>query len=327
MLGEYRVLTGPTAGGKTGWLVRRGAQLPALAVSADSRQIYRHMDIGTGKASSPERVILPHYAIDARDPDQSFSVYQYVILVADILRELSASGEAERREVWLVGGTGLYLRAVLEDLQLGEAPRARLREVIQDRLKYMGARVVAESLGLSLNEPDNPARVQRAAEQTCADEAAAIKVYLRAGLHVADYEADRADHEREPAAEQWESARSFLRGWKCQGIYVLDPGRDALQRNIEKRVSTMFAMGLADEVRHLRDLGYGEAAVVRDGIGYREAAAVLDNRMGAQEAIQQTIIRTRQYAKRQRTYYRGQNWNFMTEQELDASVGARPAGA
>ncbi len=322
MLGEYRVLTGPTAGGKTSWLVRRGRQQPVLALSADSRQVYRHMDIGTGKVTAAEREVVPHYLVDILEPNHSFSVYQYVIHAAEVLAALEKDPNAATHEIWFVGGTGLYLRALIADLELGLAPRTRLRAVIQDRLKYIGSRVVSEALGLNLNEPDNPVRVQRAAEQACGDKDAALKIYLRCGLTHADYEADQQEHDQEPGEAQWQNAREQLRRWSCRGIYVLDPGREALLRNIEKRVSSMFAMGLADEVRNLRELGYGEAPVVSDGIGYREAAAVIDNRMGAQEALQQTIIRTRQYAKRQRTYFRGQQWQFCTESELDSLLAA-----
>ncbi|MCC7478915.1 hypothetical protein IT575_10710 [bacterium] len=322
MLGEYRVLTGPTAGGKTSWLVQRGRQRPLLALSADSRQIYRHMDIGTGKASAAEQQVAPHRLLDILDPPHSFSVYQYVIRAAQVLQELEADPQNAGREIWFIGGTGLYLRAVMADLELGLAPRTRLRTVLQDRLKYMGARVVSESLGLELKEPDNPARVQRAAEQACADPATALKIYLRCGLTHADYEADEAEMSSEPGEELWESSRAVLRRWSCRGCYVLDPGRDELLRNIEMRVSAMFAHGLADEVRRLRGMGYGECSVVSDGIGYREAAAVLDNRAAAQDAIQQTIVRTRQYAKRQRTYFRGQQWQFYTAAQLDAQLNA-----
>jgi tRNA dimethylallyltransferase len=320
---HYRVLTGPTAGGKTGWLVRRSERRPQLAISADSRQVYRYMDIGTGKASAADQKRVPHFLLDIRNPDEPFSVYQYVMEVAAVFKELEARDLPADQEIWLVGGTGFYLRAILEDLELGLAPRVRLRAVLQDRMKYLGPRVLSEALGLKLIDPENPARVQRAAEQACTDDEASIAIYRRSGLSAADFKADNQDILREPGPQQWLAARGTIRTWSCEGIYVLDPGREGLQRNIERRVATMFAHGLLEEVLRLRELAYGDAPVVREGIGYREAAQALDNLMPAAEALKETIVRTRQYAKRQRTFYRGQGWDFYNEAELDAKLAEK----
>ena len=179
---------------------------------------------------------------------------------------------------------------------------------------------VAISLGLELVDPDNPVRVVRAAESACQDQGRALEIYDWAGLppELAEKEGSSRDRARV------ENDRELV-AWRCTGIAVLDPGREQLASAIEKRVHWMFQHGLIDEVSHLRHLGYGGDAVVRDGIGYREAGGVLDGQINLREAISRTTVRTRQYAKRQRSYFRSRGWPSMTKQQLDewAAITAR----
>lgn len=307
MTRPYHVLTGPTAAGKTAWLLTRATRRSLLVVSADSRQVYRFMDVGTGKPTLAERKILPHYVIDCAIPGVVFSVHQFLIEAARGFRAAREQG----RELWVCGGTGLYIRALVENLELGVPPRPELRRALAARMREMTSRQLADALELRVKDPDNPARVIRAAELACRDAARQRRIYGWSGLPSApDAPATAGD-------AQLEAARLELRHWSNAGIAVLDPGRQALEHQIERRGRAMFQQGLADEVASLREQGYGDAAVVNNAIGYREAGALLDGRLTAAEAVERTVIRTRQYAKRQRTFFRGRGWPVLTRSALD----------
>jgi tRNA dimethylallyltransferase len=304
----FRVLTGPTAAGKTRWLIALARQRPVLAISADSRQVYRHMSIGTGKPSPATLRILPHQGVDVADPGTRFSVYQFLTIAAGALRDAQLAG----REPWVIGGAGLYIRALVEGLKLGAPPRPALRQALHEWIARSSSREVARDLGLNLTEIDNPVRVVRAAECACADADAAARIYGLAGLPPRLCAGDV-----EPVSGT-DAVMSALAAWRCAGIAVLDPGRVELKRLIDARVREMFACGLLDEVAALRKLGFGDAPQVRDGIAYREAGWVLDGRLALDEAISLACIRTRQYAKRQRTYFRGRGWTVMDMAQLTA---------
>jgi tRNA dimethylallyltransferase len=292
----YRVLTGPTAAGKTDGLVRRAQKTPLAVISADSRQVYCHMDIGTGKVSNSAMDTVPQFGLNLLVPTENYSVYQYFHDVSRWVDNLRAF----KGEVWLSGGTGLYIRAVMEGLAMGAAPslyRPHLEQVIAGH----GSTQVATALALELADPANPHRVLRAVEQALADPETAGAIAGYFGV--------------EPGLTESQALPS-LKDWTCSYIAVLDPGREELAARIEARVRGMFEGGLVDEASALVRLGYGEADVVRNGIGYKEALAVLGNELNLEQAIEQTIIRTRQYAKRQRTYFRGRGWTFYTEEEL-----------
>lgn len=310
--GTYRVLTGPTAAGKTATLLVRATQLPLAVISADSRQVYRSMDIGTAKPTLSEQKILPHYGIDCINPGISYSAYQFLIKALEGFKQAAEAG----REAWVCGGTGLYIHALVNAMGLGSAPRAKLRQALAGKLKQLSARQLSEELELFVADSNNPARVVRAAEHACDDPGRAASIYRWAGLDV-----ELAGQETmEGSSGKW-LGEEIVR-WRCHGIAVLDPGREELAKRIELRVCTMFETGLVDEVAGLRRQGFRDTNVVRDGIGYREAGAVLDGKLRVDNAIQSTIIRTRQYAKRQRTYYRGRGWPVVPHQELPAWIDA-----
>ncbi|MBN2082719.1 hypothetical protein JW859_11025 [bacterium] len=279
-----------------------------LVVSADSRQVYLHMNIGTGMPNTSELEMLPHYGVDCLAPTIKYSVYQYLIYAAEGL----AAARRDGREAWVCGGTGLYIRAMVDQLELGTYPRPRLRAAVAQAIRNSSARQVARELQLDLADPDNPVRVIRGAELACAGSARETEIYTWAGLSPAD-DVDNADNQVDNS-----EVREELNRWQCAGIAVLDPGYKPLLGLIKRRVQAMFDQGLVDEVAALRRLGYGQADVVVNGIGYREAGQVIDGELSVGKAIELTVIRTRQYAKRQRTYFRGQGWQLMRLDELDA---------
>jgi tRNA dimethylallyltransferase len=293
---SYRVLTGPTASGKTDWLLKRAGEVPIHVISADSRQVYRHMDIGTGKPTAAELELLPHYGIDMLNPGETFSAHEFILMAAAAFVELGDFAG----EVWVCGGTGLYIRTLVEGLPLGPPPRPQLRAALWPMLQARGSSRVARELALDLRETHNPVRVMRKVE--CLADALLAPAYEYAGL---DPELVSTDVEHSP--EKYDAALTTVKQWRCESIQVLDPGEE-LEWRITRRVTSMFEHGLLPEVQTLRQLGYGETAVVAEGIAYREAGQTLDGALDRETAIRRAIIRTRQYAKRQRTYFRGRGW-------------------
>ena len=146
MASSFYVLTGPTAAGKTAWLLKRSLHRPMLVVSADSRQVYLNMDIGTGNPTLPEQKILPHYVINCINPSISYSVYQYLIDAAKVLR----FSTRQRAAIWVCGGTGLYIRALVEKLSLGARPRPELRRAMVVKFEKIPPRQGQPSLSWSL---------------------------------------------------------------------------------------------------------------------------------------------------------------------------------
>ena len=306
---RYRVLTGPTASGKTALLLARAASHPLIVVSADSRQVYRGMDIGTGKPTVAEQRAVPHYGLDLRSPGEDFSAHDFLLIAAGAFAALAD----DPREVWVSGGTGLYIRALTEQLPLGPAPRKRLRARLAELIQQHGPEELARMLGVELRESKNPVRVIRAAELTCRDAVAVPLIYMKASLTPADVAADEQDA---TGQGELEVARQTLARWSCAGIVVVDPGYAELRQRIEARVKNMFEMGLTDEVQALRAAGFGASKVVAKGIAYREAGELLDGRLTRSEAIERAVIRTRQYAKRQRTYFAGRGWQVIRPEDF-----------
>lgn len=319
---SYRILTGPTAAGKTDWLLRRAQHTPLVVVSADSRQVYRHMNIGTGKTTTAEQEKVTQFGLDLLEPSEKISVFLYLQHTSVWLNEL----ESYHGEVWLCGGSGLYIRALLEGLDLGVVPWPELRPWIEAALERIGPANMAQALGLKLADPHNPRRVLRAVEALCTDAAGLrqveeavespaplIAVAGRADQISGKHNSESGSIVTRISAEQ---VRARLDSWQCAGLAVLDPGKEQLELRIRQRVEHMFHSGLLEECERLVQFGCADAPVVRDGIGYREGLAVLRGELDPAAAIERTILRTRQYAKRQRTYFRGMAWPFYTEDSL-----------
>lgn len=284
------MICGATATGKTGLSLALAQRLPgAEIISADSRQVYRGMDIGTAKVSATERAQVPHHGLDLVDPDQPFTAADFQRAALDALRGIAArNGTA-----LLVGGTGLYLRAVARGMpldQTGRNPDERAR--LERRLAGEGLHTLVAQLRSSApavaakTDLDNPRRVVRALER----------------MAVAG--------DRPPPAPRGYPARSVWMGLE------LDPSENA--RRIAERARAQFANGLLDEARRLREQ-YGADVPALSAVGYREAFAVLDGEMTLEQAIDVNIARNRQLARRQRTWFRAEpdvHWLDATAPDL-----------
>ena len=269
MNSSVHFIVGPTASGKSGvaqYIAEREGQ---LIVSADSMNLYRGMDIGTAKPTARDREKVDYAGFDLTDPTEKFNVAAYLAAVKPAL-------ESER-EIIVAGGTGLYVKCMTEGFDDVSPENAKLRKALE-ALDFQSlakrAKNEARALYEKLTEDDqqNPRRLIRILERT-------------AGVTPAQQ--DRA----------WNSKPKP----KLVGLYV---ERETLVKRIEKRVDEMYASGLLDEAKELIKLDLSQTAM--QAIGYAEVFAVLNNEMTLEDAKERTVIRTRQLAKRQMTWFRNQ---------------------
>jgi tRNA dimethylallyltransferase len=272
------VIAGPTASGKSALAVALARRHGGEIVGADSQQVYRHFDIGTAKPTEAERGGVPHHLVSVVEPLEPFSAAEYQRRADAAIADLHARG----RRVFVVGGTGMYLRILLHGLV--EAPgalpelRARLealaaaegREAVHRRLAAVDAESAAKL------PPQDLLRVIRA-----------LEIHAQTGRPASEF---RREHAFAPSRYPFQ-------------LYVLNPPREALHQAIQARTEALFARGLVDEVRSLLARGYGEAAPMRS-VGYVQARAVVEGQCSEREALADTAQETRRYAKRQLTWFR-----------------------
>jgi tRNA dimethylallyltransferase len=287
-------LVGPTAVGKSAVALRLAERLGAEIVCADSRQVYRGMEIGTAKPSAAERERVPHHLIDLVDPGDAYSAGRYARDAAACLKALRARGVRPL----VVGGTGLYLRALLWGLCDGPTADPALREV------WLG------------RERDEPGAVYRRLSEVDRASAAAI--------HPNDLpKALRAVEVFELTGAPL-SARQYAHGFRSPQYDAVVIGlrreRDDLCARIDNRVDAMIAQGLVAEVEALARRGYGEDAPGMRAVGYRQIAGALRGAYGLDEAIRLTKRDTRRYAKRQMTWFGADASIRWVEASADAQV-------
>ncbi len=274
------VICGPTASGKTSLALGLAASAPIEVISADSRQVYRGLDVGTAKPTAAEQRRLPHHLIDVVDPDQTFSAYQFVRGARAALADVRARG----RIPVVVGGSGFYVGALLSGSPLGAAaPDPKLRERLERELQAEGPHALVRRL----HELD-PARA-------AAIDPRNARRLIRA-IEVASARVRSATQPRRDAGGAPVPAVTI-------GLAV-DP--HDLARRIARRAERMFDDGLLDEAQALRERGYAPDLPALSGVGYREALACLDGALTRAQAVTRTVERTRQYARRQRTWFRHQ---------------------
>jgi len=278
------VLAGPTASGKTALSVSLAQALDAEILIVDSRQVYRGMDIGTAKPTAAERERVPHHGLDLRDPDEDFSVAAFVDFAAQTISDIHRRG----RRILLVGGTGMYLKALQEGWDFARVGTQReLREELIQQLESRGiAGLVADLLSrdpqaAELVDLNNPARVLRA-----------LEIVIATGRPLADVRAQSGT------------------AWQLQGIVLTRP-KPELDARIELRINQMMHEGWLDEVRALAARPWPATSPAMTGIGYDELRRHLAGEYTLQFALERAAARTRQYAKRQLTWFRAQQFPFL----------------
>jgi len=274
------VIVGPTGVGKTAVAVRLAAMLPLEAVSADSRQVYRGMDIGTGKPTHEQQAALVHHLLDVVNPDERYHVARFR---AEALAAIEAIGRRGRLPV-VVGGTGLYVRALLKGLQPGPPADPALRRELEREARTQGTAALHRRLA-SLD----PAAAERLHPNDRVRVVRAIERVMRGGAP--DLEGD--------AAADW--ARTAA-GWRLVMV-GLNQSRETLRRRLAERAREMISRGMMEEVRQLRAAGYGESLPAMNGIGYRQVGDVLRGELTEHEALRLMIRDTIRYAKRQLTWF------------------------
>ncbi len=276
---ERRLLAivGPTATGKTEAAILVAEALDGEIISADSMQVYRGMDIGTAKPTAEQRAQVPHHLIDIIAPDEPFSVADYRDRADAALNDIWGRG----RQPVLVGGSGLYVRAVLDEMDFSYVPPDReLRRRLTEEARAKGLPALHESLTKA--DPEAAARIHPNDE----------KRIIRA-LEVAQARGPRPRQVDQPRATRYNTVQ-----------FGLALARDELYRRIEARVDAMLAAGLVEEVRGLLERGYGEDLVSMKGLGYAQLAPYLRGRIALDEAVERLKRDTRRFAKRQLTWFR-----------------------
>ena len=292
------VLVGPTGIGKSKIAVNLSAFFPLEIVSADSMQVYKYMNIGTAKPSREERKTVPHHMIDIIYPDQYFSAGEYAKMARDKINRIINSG----KNPILVGGSGLYIRAVIDGLfsepMIKETVKKRVRTQLANKGSYYmyGKLKKVDPVAAARIHPNDWRRIIRA-----------LEVFLSTGETISSLQ-------NKAKAESID----------CQyRIIGLKTERKNLYRRIESRVDLMFKKGLVKEVRHLIKRGYNQDLLSMQGLGYREVLEYLNGHYGLDEAKALIKKNTRHFAKRQMTWFNKDsrtNWIEISDADREADL-------
>ncbi|MEL6269109.1 MAG: tRNA (adenosine(37)-N6)-dimethylallyltransferase MiaA [Chloroflexota bacterium] len=278
------VITGPTAVGKTKLAIAMCRTLNGEIINADSRQIYRHMDIGTAKPDTDEQRAAVHHLIDVVTPDENLSLAQFQRMAYAAIDDIHSRG----RLPLLTGGTGQYISAVIEGWSIPEVPpNPALREELEAFASENGPLALHQRLAAMDTEaaqkihPNNVRRIIRA-----------LEVYMETGTPITELQ------RKEPPP---------YRIWQ----YALDMDRDALYERADQRVDLMMEAGLLDEVRWLLANGYPASLPAMSGIGYKQLGAYLTGDVSLEQAIEDTKMITHDFIRRQYTWLRGHDTGLM----------------
>ena len=274
------ILTGPTAVGKTDLSIQLAKAINGEIISADSMQVYRHMDIGSAKVTPEEMDGVPHHLIDVLEPEEEFNVVVFQKLAKEAL-----TGIYERGHIpIIVGGTGFYIQALLYDIDFTENDGdTAIRRELEKLAQTQGAGCLHQML--QEIDPESAAAIH---QNNVKRVIRAIEFYRQTGKKISLHN----EQEREK-----QSPYQFL-------YYVLDTDRKTLYERIDRRVDLMMEHGLVDEVKHLADMGCTRDMVSMQGLGYKEILDYLSGEIPLEEAVYILKRDTRHFAKRQLTWFR-----------------------
>lgn len=293
-------IVGPTATGKSDVAVELAKRIGGEVISADSMQVYRGMNVGTAKITPEEMQGVPHYLIDVVDPAEAFSVAEYQRLARQKISEIAGRGKIPI----LVGGTGLYVRSVIDKLAFPAGETAsKVRRQLEERAGKEGAEVLYKELiekdpgSADIVHPNNVRRIIRA-----------LEVIELTGRPFSEFHRDWAS--REPIYNL--------------EMFGLSIDRELLRRRISERVDKMIGAGLLDEVKVLMAHGYEGFLTSQQAIGYKELIGYLKGEESFEGAVENIKARTRQYAKRQFTWFRADprvKWIDVDDKPIGEIVG------
>ena len=274
------ILTGPTASGKTALSVELAKRIGGEIISADSMQVYRHMDVGSAKVTEEEMDGVPHHLIDVLDPQDAFNVVTFQEMAKDAMKKIYANGHIPI----VAGGTGFYIQALLYDIDFTDNDGDM---EYRHQLETLASEQGAEVLHAMLREVDPPS-----AEAIHANNVKrvirALEFYKKTGQRISEHN----EEER-----QKESPYNFA-------YYVLNMDRATLYDRIDLRVDKMVEAGLEEEVKKLKAMGCTRDMVSMQGLGYKEVLDYLNGDLSMEEAVYIIKRDTRHFAKRQLTWFK-----------------------
>ncbi len=274
------ILTGPTAVGKTALSIALAKAIGGEIISADSMQVYRHMDIGSAKITPEEMEGIPHYLIDVLEPDQEFNVVVFQELAKQAAAEIYSRGHIPI----VAGGTGFYIQALVYDIDFTENDEdTAFRRTLEEQAKREGAEALYERL-----RAVDPESCESIHAHNIKRVIRAIEFYEKTGKKI-------SEHNREQ--RQNDSPYNFA-------YFVLNDDRERIYERINGRVDLMMAQGLVEEVRALRESGCRKEMVSMQGLGYKELLSYLEGETSMDEAVYLIKRDTRHFAKRQLTWFR-----------------------
>jgi tRNA dimethylallyltransferase len=288
-------LAGPTASGKSATAMALAQKIDAEIISLDSMAIYREMDIGTAKPAPSERVVA-HHLLDIRDCTEEFSVAQYLEAAHNCVAEILGRGKIPL----FVGGTPMYLKVLLRGMFVGPSADWEFREQVQEQIDLHGKELIHQQLErvdpLSAHKlhPNDTRRVIRA-----------LEVFHLTGVPIS--------HQQQQFEDQGASGR--------QNVFVLSWPRPLLHHRIEQRVEQMFNNGFVAEVEALVAKHGSLGRTAAQAVGYQEVLALLHAECSLNEAIEQVKIRTRRFARRQETWFRGFEECIWVPQVMPVEIG------
>lgn len=273
-------IAGPTASGKTALAVELAKLLNGEVISCDSMQIYRHMDIGTAKPTREEMQGIVHHMLDVAEPDEDFSVSRYCSMAAPIVDDVVARGKT----AIVAGGTGLYMDALIRGNDFAPYPSTGMREKLEARADAEGMEAMLRLL--TEIDPEAAAKLHLSDRKRIIR---ALEVYYETGQTI-------TAHNRR--------TQSIPARYHPVWFALEDENRADLYDRINRRVDAMLENGLLDEIRSLLDRGIPEKATAMQAIGYKEFVAALKGTCSIEQAADQVRQASRNYAKRQLTWFR-----------------------
>lgn len=295
------IITGPTATGKTALALDLATRHGAEIVGADSRQVYRYLDIGTAKPTTEQQALVLHHLLDVVNPNERFDGARFRTLALDAIRAILARG----KRVLVVGGTGLYVRALTRGLFAGPPADLELRARLQEQEQCEGKGFLHRWL-----QTVDPESANRLHPNDLVRLIRALEVFLLTGTPIS----------------QWQREHGFRESPFSTLTIGLVMERESLARGIELRCRQMVQGGLVEEVRRVWAMGYGPDLPAMRTIGYAQIGAMLQGRSSMDEALTRMALETKRLAKRQLTWLRGEpniQWFTPMQRQDIASVAER----
>ena len=274
------ILTGPTAVGKTKLSIELAKKIGGEIISADSVQVYKHMNIGSAKIMPEEMENVPHYLIDEFEPNEEFNVVVFQQKAKQYMEEIYQKGKIPI----LVGGTGFYIQAVLYDIQFSiDDDNHQIRETLEQLGKEKGPLYLHEEL-----KKVDPAAAEAIHANNMKRVIRALEYYQLTGQKISEHNEEQRSNE---------SPYDF-------SYFVLNDHRNLLYERIDQRVDEMVIHGLIEEVKALKDMGYDRNFVSMQALGYKEIFCYLEGEITLEEAVYIIKRDTRHFAKRQITWFK-----------------------